>query len=74
MKNYFITFLSFCIILIIILNISLNQSFSQIYVNLDGKVIPLLIPPYKTIKDENNTSPHISNVTFISNNQLWNIK
>ncbi len=69
MKNYFITFLSFFIIITLILNISLNQSFSQIYVKLDGKVIPLLIPPYKMIKDENNnTSSHITNVTFISNN------
>ncbi len=69
MNNYFITFLSFFIILMIIFNISLNQSFSTIYVKLEGKVIPLLIPPYKTIKNENdNESSHMTNVTFISNN------
>ncbi len=36
--------------LTIILNFSLDESFSQTYIKIDGKVIPLLIPPFKMIK------------------------
>jgi hypothetical protein len=33
--------------LTIVLNFSLDEFFSQTYIKIDGKVIPLLIPPLK---------------------------
>jgi hypothetical protein len=66
MNKYIITFLSFFIIITIILNFSLDESFAQTYIKLDGKVIPLLTPPYKMIKGmNNNTSSQIINITYI---------
>jgi hypothetical protein len=65
MNKYFITFLPFFIVITIILNISLDESFSQTYIKIEDKVIPLLIPPYKTIKGLNNISSQIINITYI---------
>jgi hypothetical protein len=38
----------------IVLNINLYESYAQTYLNVDGNVIPLLIPPYKAVKDTVN--------------------
>ncbi len=68
MNKFLITFLSFFVIITIILNFSLNESFSQTYIKIDGKVIPLLTPPYKLIKgSNNNTSSQIINITYVPN-------
>lgn len=68
MNKYIIIFLSFYIIITIILNFKLNGSFSQTYIKIDGKIIPLLIPPYKIIKWSNNNSlSQIINKTYVQN-------
>jgi hypothetical protein len=68
MNKYIITFLSFYIIITIILNFRLNESFSQTYIKIDGKIIPLLIPPYKMIKWSNNSSSsQLINITYVPN-------
>lgn len=60
MFKYTITILFFSIA--IILNINLYESYEQTYLNVDGNVIPLLIPPYKTVKDTvNDTVPSQTN-------------
>ena len=38
------------------LNIDLYESYAQTYLNVDGNLIPLLIPPYKAVKDAGNDS------------------
>ena len=38
------------------LNINLYESYAQAYLNVDGNLIPLLIPPYKAVKDTGNDS------------------
>lgn len=38
------------------LNINLYESYAQTYLNVDGNLIPLLIPPYEAVKDAGNDS------------------
>jgi len=55
MFKYIITILFFSTV-VTILNINLYQSYAQIYLNVDGNLIPLLIPPYEAVKDTGNDS------------------
>ncbi len=66
MNKNFIILLSFFLIIAIIPTISLSKSFSQSYIQIDGNVVPLLIPPYKTIKGiiNDTITTQITNVTF----------
>lgn len=66
MNKNFIILLSFFLIIAIIPTISLSKSFSQSYIKIDGNVVPLLIPPYKTIKGiiNDTITTQITNVTF----------
>ena len=52
MFKYTITILFFSVA--IILNINLYESYAQTYLNVDGNLIPLLIPPYNTVEDTVN--------------------
>jgi hypothetical protein len=66
MNKDFIILLSFFFIITIVPTISLSKSFSQSYIKIDGSVVPLLIPPYKTIKGiiNDTITTQINNVTF----------
>ena len=55
MLKYIITIL-FLSTVVTILNINLYESYAQTYVNVDGNLIPLLIPPYEAVKDTGNDS------------------
>ncbi len=67
MNKSFIIFLSFFKIVFIFLNITLIESYSQQYMQIDNNVIPLLTPPYKLTKDiiHDNTISRITNITYI---------
>ena len=55
MFKYIITIL-FLSTVVTSLNINLYESYAQTYLNVDGNLIPLLIPPYKAVKDTGNYS------------------
>jgi hypothetical protein len=55
MFKYTITIL-FLSTVVTILNINLHESYAQTYLNVDGNLIPLLIPPYQAVKDTGNDS------------------
>jgi len=55
MLKYIITIL-FLSTVVTSLNINLYESYAQTYVNVDGNLIPLLIPPYEAVKDTGNDS------------------
>lgn len=52
MFKYTITILLFSVA--IILNINLYESYAQTYLNVEGHLIPLLIPPYNAVGDTVN--------------------
>jgi hypothetical protein len=62
MNKNCIILLSFFFIITIVPTISLSKS----YIKIDGNVVPLLIPPYKTIKGiiNDTITTQINNVTF----------
>ncbi len=69
MINYIITFIACFSIMTIILISNISESYSQIYIKIDGNVIPLLIPPYTPIKGSlNHTTPYLFNVTYYLHN------
>jgi hypothetical protein len=55
MFKYLITIL-FLSTVVTSLNINLYESYAQTYLNVDGNLIPLLIPPYEAVKDTGNDS------------------
>jgi hypothetical protein len=55
MLKYIITIL-FLSTMVTSLNINLFESYAQTYLNVDGNLIPLLIPPYEAVKDTGNDS------------------
>ena len=55
MFNYIITIL-FLSSVVANLNINLYESYAKTYLNVDGNLIPLLIPPYEAVKDTGNDS------------------
>jgi hypothetical protein len=55
MHKYIITIL-FLSTVVTSLNINLYESYAQTYLNVDGNLIPLLIPPYEAVKDTGNDS------------------
>ena len=66
MNNFVITFLSYSMVLAIILNINYGESYSSPYIKVDNNVIPLLIPPYRHGEYLlNDTISPIVNTTFI---------
>ncbi len=65
MKKYNITILFYFTFMIIILNFNLNEAYSIVYDQIDSNVIPLLIPPYKMIKETlNYTKSQTINITY----------
>jgi hypothetical protein len=56
MLKYIITILFLSTVVITNLNINLYESYAQTYLNVDGNLIPLLIPPYEAVKDTGNDS------------------
>ena len=55
MLKYIITIL-FLSTVVTSLNINLYESYAKTYLNVDGNLIPLLIPPYEAVKDTGNDS------------------
>ena len=55
MLKYIITIL-FLSSVVTNLNINLYESYAKTYLNVDGNLIPLLIPPYEAVKDTGNDS------------------
>ena len=55
MCKYLITIL-FLSTVVTSLNINLYESYAQTYLNVDGNLVPLLIPPYEAVKDTGNDS------------------
>jgi hypothetical protein len=55
MLKYIITIL-FLSSVVANLNINLYESYAKTYLNVDGNLIPLLIPPYESVKDTGNDS------------------
>ena len=55
MLKYIITIL-FLSSVVANLNINLYESYAKTYLNVDGNLIPLLIPPYEAVKDTGNDS------------------
>jgi hypothetical protein len=55
MLKYIITIL-FLSSVVANLNINLYESYAETYLNVDGNLIPLLIPPYEAVKDTGNDS------------------
>lgn len=67
MINYILTIFTYFSILTIILTINLCESYSQTYIKIGGNLVPLLIPPYTTIKGSlNHTTSQIINITYLS--------
>ena len=64
MFKYTITILFFS--MAVILNINLYESFAQTYLNVDGNLIPLLIPPYKAVENTVNytVSPETNSMAY----------
>lgn len=71
MCKYMITIL-FLSALVTSLNINLHESYAQTYLNVDGNLIPLLIPPYQDLKDDGNDSDtsQTSNVVVYQHDPL----
>jgi hypothetical protein len=68
MFKYTITILFFSVS--IILNINLYESYAQTYLNVDGNLIPLLIPPYNAVEDTVNdtVSSQTASMAYHPNN------
>jgi len=65
MNNSLITFLFYIMTLAIIININYGKAYSSSYMEIDNKVIPLLIPPYKQSEYLlNDTRSPIINTTY----------
>jgi len=64
MYKYLITLL-FLSTMVTSLNINLYESYAQTYLNVDGNLIPLLIPPYKAVKDAGNYSDATQTSTMV---------
>ena len=68
MFKFTITILFFS--MAVILNINLYESYAQTYLNVDGNLIPLLIPPYNVVEDTVNytVSPQTNSMTYHPHN------
>ena len=64
-------------VMTVILNIGAYESYADSHLNIDGNVVPLLIPPYKEVSDTVNDSAtsQTSNMAYHPfsppNNQYW---
>ena len=68
MFKYIITILSFS--MVVILNVNIYESYAQTYLNVDGNLIPLLIPPYNAVEDTVNdtVSPQTNSMAYHPHN------
>ena len=68
MFKFIITVLSFS--MVVILNVNIYESYAQTYLNVDGNLIPLLIPPYNAVEDTVNdtVSPQTNSMSYHHHN------